>query len=299
MRTTFYVVPASIALLVLAPPASTAEDFTLNCTLPFERIAVIPDPFITCGNAGSRQNGAPLSAADARQAAVKNNLCADPHDPFTLNFAILSEMQAQTPAKSTLANSRNSLHSFFPLNGTRIGEGDVARLLAFILDAHVSDCEGGEDVNCQSSGVSSNDFHIPLMDPTKPNPRKMPECTSVIAEMIPHFRPAAWSTLDLRTPVNNPVRVTGQLFYDDAHEPCVMAGGTLVGESPQRITLWEIHPVYALDVCSSRDPAQCDVTSASAAMWTPYDQWVIHNSQNVEATGKSERTACAKTAAKH
>jgi len=292
MRTTFFVVPASIVLLVLAPPASTADDFTINCPLPFKRIAVVPDPFITCGNAGATESGAPLSAAAARQAAAKNNLCADASNPVTVNFAILTAMQAETPAKSTLAASRDSLHAFFPLNGTNIGEGTVARLLAFILDAHISDCEGGEDVNCQSSGLSSNDFHIPLMDPTKPNPRKLPECTSVIAEMIPHFRPAAWSLIDLRTPVYNPVRVIGQLFYDDAHEPCVMAGGTLVGESPQRITLWEIHPVYALDVCSSRDPAQCDVSSDSTTVWIPYDEWFEHNGQNTQATGQSERTAC-------
>jgi hypothetical protein len=37
-----------------------------------------------------------------------------------------------------------------------ISQGIIfARTLAFILDAHVSDCEGGEDVNCQDSGVSS------------------------------------------------------------------------------------------------------------------------------------------------
>jgi len=119
----------------------------------------------------------------------------------------------------------------------------------------------------------------------------------VIAEMIPHFRPATWSMIDLRTPVNNPVRVTGQLFYDDAHEACVMAGGTLVGESPQRISLWEIHPVYAIDVCSSTDPTQCDVSSNSSAVWTPYDQWVTGNLGQVQATGRSERTECG--TAKH
>jgi hypothetical protein len=191
-----------------------------------------------------------------------------------------------------LVRSRDSLRSFFPLNGRKIGEGDVVRLVAFIKDAHISDCESGEDVNCETPGVESNDFHIPLMDPTKPNPRNRPECTSVTAEISPHFRPAKWSIIDLRTPVKNPVRVSGPLFYDDAHEPCVMTGGTLVGESPQRISLWEIHPVYALDVCSSTDPRQCDVSSDSAAVWTPYDQWVDHNLDKVEATGREQRGQC-------
>jgi hypothetical protein len=103
MRTMLYIVPASMVLLVLGSPASTADDFKSNCTLPFDQIAVKPDPFITCGNAGSKQNGAPLSAAAARQANAKNNLCADASAPITVDFAILTEMQAQTPAKSTLS----------------------------------------------------------------------------------------------------------------------------------------------------------------------------------------------------
>jgi hypothetical protein len=292
MRTTFYALPASIVLLVLASPASTADDFKLNCTLPFDRIAVKPDPFIACGNTGSGKNGAALDAAKMRQANAKNDFCADASAPVTVDFAILAEMQAKSPAKSTLANSRDSLRAFFPLNGTKIGEGDVARILAFILNAHISDCESGEDVNCETAGVTSNDFHIPLMDPTKPNPRHLPECTSVTAELSPHFRPTAWSTIDLRTPVKNPVRVTGPLFYDDAHEPCVMAGGNLVGAAPKRISLWEIHPVYALDVCSSTDPAKCDVSSDSATVWMPYDQWVAVNSSKVQATGRTQRTEC-------
>jgi hypothetical protein len=295
MRTMLCIVPASMVLLVLGSPASTADDFKLSCTLPFDQIAVKPDPFVACGNAGSGKNGAMLDTAKMRQASAKNNLCADASAPSTVDFAILTEMQARSPAKSTLAHSRESLHAFFPLNGTKIGEGDVVRILAFVLEAHISDCEEGEDVNCESAWVASNDFHIPLMDPTQPNARKRPECTSVTAEIIPHFRPAAWSMIDLRTPVKNPVRVTGQLFYDDAHEPCVMAGGTLVGESPQRISLWEIHPVYALDVCSSTDPAQCDVSSDSAAVWTPYDQWVIRSLDKVQATGRSERSECGKS----
>src|SRR5579864_6308615 len=204
MRTTFPVVPASIALLVLAPPASTADDFKLNCTLPFDSIAAKPDPFTQCGNSGSHNNGSLPSPAIQRQANAKNNLCADASNPITVDFDILSEMQAQSPRKSSLAHNRNSLHAFFPLNGTKIGEGDVVRIVAFILNAHISDCESGEDVNCETYGVAANDFHIPLMDPTKPNPRSRPECTSVTAEMIPHFRPAAWSVIDLKTPVNIP-----------------------------------------------------------------------------------------------
>jgi hypothetical protein len=299
MRTTICVVPASIVLLVLAPPASTADNFQLNCTLPFNKIATKPDPFLACGNDGSGSRGATLRAAKVLENNAKNNFCADYSNPITVDFAILTAMQTQAPAKSTLTHNRNSLHGFFPLNGKMIGEGDLVRLLAFVKEAHISDCESGEEVNCDSTGVANNDFHIVLMDPTKTNARNLPECTSVIAEISPHFRPLQWSTIDLRTPVTNPVRVTGPLFYDNDHEPCVMAGGNLVGESPQRISLWEIHPLYALDVCSSTDPKQCDVTSDSSAVWQPYDQWVSHNLDKVQATGQSERSECTPKSGQH
>ena len=39
-------------------------------------------------------------------------------------------------------------------------------------------------------------------------------------------------------------RFTGQLFFDASHRPCVNGKG-----SPKRSSLWEIHPVYALDIC--------------------------------------------------
>src|SRR5580692_7329382 len=109
MRTMLSIVPASMVLLVLGSPASTADDFKLSCTLPFDQIAVKPDPFVACGNAGSGKNGAMLDTAKMRQASAKNNLCADASAPSTVDFAILTEMQARSPAKSTLAHSRESL----------------------------------------------------------------------------------------------------------------------------------------------------------------------------------------------
>ena len=74
-------------------------------------------------------------------------------------------------------------------------------------EAHISDCNGGEEVNCKKTGSEVNDIHIPLIDPTSPNPQTVDECNSVTAEMIPHFRPATWSEFDMKTPVSNPVRV--------------------------------------------------------------------------------------------
>jgi hypothetical protein len=297
MRKSLLATFASASLLAGIPALLTADIFTLpsNCTLPFDQIATKPDPVQQCGADGSSESHGAVDTAKALQDEAKNNFCADASSPVTVDFANLIAMQQQAPPKSALVGGRNALHGFFSLGGNQIGEGTVVRLLAFIKEAHTSDCEGGEDVNCNLNGVANNDFHIVVMDPLQKNPRNLPECDGVIVEMSPHFRPAAWSQIDLKTPIKNPVRVTGALFYDDEHEPCSMAGGKLTGHSgdPDRISLWEIHPIYALDVCMNTDPTKCDVTSTSAATWMPYDQWVTKPWGQFQATGKQERTACS------
>lgn len=276
------------------------DDFKLppDCVLPFDSIATKPDPAASCGFDGAGNGGAALDPGKVLEDHAKDNFCAGMSAVTTIDFSILETMQAAAPPKEPLATSRDSLREFFPINGSRIGEGTVVRLLAFIKEAHISDCELGEEVNCKTSGVPNNDFHIPLVDATKPDARNLPECTSVTAEMSPHFRPAKWSEIDLKTPVY-PVRVTGPLFYDNSHVPCRLEGGKLTGPGPQRISLWEIHPVYALDVCRSPDPAKCDVESQSPAMWAPYDQWVDANPDKVAATGKKQRSECGGSGKKH
>jgi hypothetical protein len=46
------------------------------------------------------------------------------------------------------------------------------------------------------------------------------------------------------------VRLTGPLFYDASHKPCILnsAGKVIRRESPARQTIWEIHPVYSIEV---------------------------------------------------
>lgn len=288
---------ALAGLLVLAAGAMSrlpGDDFKLprGCKLPFDKIATKPDPFLSCGNIGSDKHGNPPATAKALEDEAKNNFCADRKIMTAVDFNILKEMQKQAPEKSQLSRSRQALHDFFRVGARKIGEGSVVRLKAFVKEAHISDCEDGEEVNCKQKGVAHNDFHIPLVDPTVSNPRDQDECTSVTAEMSPHFRPAAWSQIDLKTPVRNPVRVTGPLFFDDSHEPCTVQNGKLTGPNPRRISLWEIHPVYALEVCAKEDPAQCDAHSNSRKLWVPYNQWVKQSGAVTEATGEKYRREC-------
>jgi len=167
------------------------------------------------------------------------------------------------------------------------------RLKAWILNAHVSDCPGGESVNCSMSGFANNDLHIPLLDPRVGEGRAQDECTSVTAEISPHFRPAAWSELDTKTPIKNVVRVTGPLFFDDSHQPCKTPNHTSPGNAaPFRSSLWEIHPLYELEVCANAEPDGCDVNSSNTEEWIPYDKWVTRPDSVTEPTGKKQRAAC-------
>jgi hypothetical protein len=82
-----------------------------------------------------------------------------------------------------------------------------------------------------------------------------------LGEISPHFRPAQWERDRLRETRAHPVRITGQLFFDAAHTV-----------SPKRISLWEIHPVYGIDVCINGTIASCPAGNESK--WMPLHQWV-------------------------
>src|SRR5271157_3117223 len=291
------------ALLSTAAVAQKSQ-FRLppGCTLPFDDIATKPDPFQQCGNCGvvsTKAQGTEVQAK-ALQSQAKNNFCADTSAVTVIDFASLRKMGATAKQKgweTTDLTSRQPLHSFFKLNGKSIGEGDVVRLKAWILDAHVSDCAAGEEVNCGTPGFVNNDLHIPLVDPSAGG-QKQGECTSVTAEISPHFRPSSWSNLDMKTPVKNVVRITGPLFYDNAHKPCLTPNSTSAPTGdPARSTLWEVHPVYNLEVCASSDASKCDVSSDDKTVWIAYDQWVSdpNNQQATAATGAKARdeSSCA------
>ena len=72
----------------------------------------------------------------------------------------------------------------------------LVTLEGFVLDAKHDDSyvlgsgpEGfkGEGVNCKNSLFDWNDIHIALGETASAE-----ECSSVTAEIIPHFRPAVW-----------------------------------------------------------------------------------------------------------
>ena len=66
---------------------------------------------------------------------------------------------------------------------------------------------------------------------------------------------------------SNPVRIRGPLFFDASHVPCAPDKEA----NPARLWLWEIHPVYAIDVCSETTIAACRIDDES--LWTPLNEF--------------------------
>jgi hypothetical protein len=148
-------------------------------------------------------------------------------------------------------------------NGARVGEGSIVRHVAFLSHPRYSNTSKGESVNCKHGGAANNDIHVDLV--AAPDD---PACRSITAEISPHFRPRAWERDVLDTVRDRPLRVTGHLFFDAAHRPCRNDSD---GVQPKRASLWEIHPVYAIDVCRRRTLRGCRATDESA--WIPLESY--------------------------
>lgn len=238
------------AVLLSAALGLSAHADTLkpNCTLPFASIATNTSIDTKCGDSGDASGA--LSAQDE----VKNNFCAT-GKPVALSFSDYAPLQSA--AVKVLGSSysppadRSKLQNLVTIGDEKVGEGDVVEIIAFVDNARYSDVEDGESVNCHLTGDSDSDVHIPLVE-TKGDA----ECTSVTAEISPHFRPTSWTPSNLNK-LTAPVRITGQLFFDASHKPC--ANGKT--ENPQRRAVWEIHPVYSIDV------------QGTDGEWIPLDQF--------------------------
>ena len=252
-----------VALLAVAAPALAADTFTPPCELPFAAIAKPQSIDQTCGISGLSTAKPALIAQDT----VKNNFCAK-GEPVVLTFDVYPALQAA--GEKALGGphyvpplDRTPLQKLFPLNGQTIGEGTVVTLAGYVEKAHYSDVSEGEGVNCNLKHDADNDIHIPIVATSGAN-----ECTSVTAEISPHARPEAWTPSNLDKP-SVPLRFTGQLFFDAEHRPCNAEGKA---SGAKRVSVWEIHPVYGVDVCTAAEASQCD--AGNDKVWTPLHTWV-------------------------
>jgi hypothetical protein len=235
-----------------------AEALAPACTLPFASLEQHHPIDDSCGPDGAASADTPQSL----QNDAKNNFCAA-GPPVNVNFDVLRQMQQAAANNVTfgsdrsLPDDRSQLLNLSTSAGS-LGEGTEARVAAFVMDAHYSNLGKGESVNCKTGDKESNDIHIVLAETSD----ETDQCNSATAEMSPHFRPDVWNP-DVLNEKDTSIfqsgspkhmfRFTGQLFFDASHRPCSNGKG-----SPKRSTLWEIHPVYAVDICI--DPSgQCTV----------------------------------------
>ncbi len=274
--------------LCLSPHNSSAAEsqrFEPGCAgLPFEKIKLAHPIDQTCP-AGGSDAGPSGNAPHRLQNEAKNDFCATgvaqavTMDAFQHLQTIVNNMKGlQWGEAESLPPDRSVLRGLKIIDKGRsltLGEGTKVMFVGFVLEAEHDDLETGEDVNCNKPGKENNDIHISLAD-APPGTRPITDalrCQAITAEISPHYRPAIWDGFDgaksLRALKNRPIRITGTLLFDAAHRPC--ENGAPLGKNPLRISVWEIHPVYAIDVCKNNTLARCSISDNTA--WTPYEQF--------------------------
>lgn len=239
-----------VALMTL-PFAHTQDGapFTAGCTPMFTPLTHPIDS--DCGIEGA-------STADDKklEAKAKNNFCAT-GSPARLTFLSFDKLQQLTKSSSfDLGDDRSGARKIHTTSdGKLVGEGDLVTFAGFVIRADTANRSSGETVNCKKGGVARNDIHIHIA-PTA-SKAKANFCKAVIAEMSPHLRPDHWTGGNLMLPDDVPIRLTGHLFYDTSHKSA-QCPSAAKDKAKARVSSWEIHPVYQVDVCKFTTLQTCD-----------------------------------------
>jgi hypothetical protein len=192
-------------------------------------------------------------------------------DAIALTFPDFARLQAKAEAKleghySTLgAVDIAKLHSL-KLHGKSVGERHLVEIVGYIAVLPGNSkphANTGESVNCRLHGSKNNDFHISLT----PEPGGS-EYKGIVVEMIPQQRNKKWTTRRLRAiqKAGLMVRVSGQLFFDNHHRVNSDPDHN-IGNQPKRMSLWEVHPITAFDVCTK---SKCAIDGSG---WQPLAKW--------------------------
>jgi hypothetical protein len=254
---------AAVMVTIAALPATVASAQAQTCANPFFPGPATAIDSSTCTLAGN-------DGAETNQNEAKNNFCpstaAAAAKPIKISDMVA--LQKKVQKNKTIPFGNYTTHPLTTNPGPAInraplvalGEGKQVILQGFVEDARQ---EGAESVNCTTNVPNTDlyhDIHIYLV--AQPG---QAECLSVVSEMIPRHRPAAWTATQVEAVATAklPVRVTGQLMFDSSHTPC--QGSSAVTGDPARASLWEIHPIYKFEVC----PAG----TCSAGGWVAIEAW--------------------------
>lgn len=267
----------AVSLFIVFSYRGRAQSFDPGCQLPFDAIRKHHPIDDTCPRRGDVLDppADAQAAAHASQNEAKNNFCRS-GSPALVTFSSFKKLQkklnqkvspAKTWTRDNLPTDRSVLKGIHKTtDGVLLGEGNVVMLSAWLMKRR----QGSEEsCNCQGSTKEATDIHVVLIDNS--NRDNTPECQSVTAEVSPHFEPENWDSHALLLAEAHPFRFTGQLMYDAAHRPC--SGNPLkpAAMAPKRISSWEIHPVYAIDVCKKKSLQNCKANDSTA--WTPLNEW--------------------------
>ena len=121
-------------------------------------------------------------------------------------------------------------------------EGHAVTVVGYLVGAKEENTDGGESCNCNDPSVLF-DYHLYLADQPGVYINK-----AVVVEMTPRWRAVnpTWGTADnnyagfktIKGLVNQEVRVTGWLLFDEEH---------LDEVGQYRATVWEIHPITTFE----------------------------------------------------
>jgi hypothetical protein len=188
--------------------------------------------------------------------ATKNSLClTGAPTPITIGDLLTLQTDLDQCPALKLGNAqsppgdRRCLSSLSAC-AKKLREGTSVRLVGYVVKPHANT---GEGVNCKCTDVDANDLHITIV-----TSKGDLDCSGIVTEMIPHFRPAEWSqkALSVVEKAGTPVRIEGPLFADISHlpRPCGEKGRT---GDPPRSSVWEIHPIKRFQVCAFKTRKKC------------------------------------------
>src|SRR5262249_34588776 len=195
-----------------------AQEFKPKSELPkqLREIAQDHDIDTSCGPPGDAEK-----TKNQLQNEQKNNFFIT-GDPVTITYDTFIRLEKAAEDRgiphggdNALPEDRSVLKDFLEDRGVTLGEGMLVRFVAQMIEARHSNTSNGESVNCHDTGEEDNDVHVDLG-----KKHDDPPCSSVTAEISPHFRPDIWFDIVDQDFGDRPLRFTGPLFFDASHTPC-------------------------------------------------------------------------------
>jgi hypothetical protein len=230
--------------------------FHPGCNMPFTS-SPVADIDGQCSIEGAGQSDAKIAESKA-----KNDFCVSTAHVIPIAYENFDDLTNGTDFRQSA--DRSGLAKVATVGGAQIGEGTYVQYAGVLLHAQYSNKSKGEAVNCNIPGEDTNDIHIQLVKTVGDDDA----CDSVTAQMSPHFRPETWTPDKLNSLKDHMIRLSGPLFFDSSHAPCRDGKRP----NPQRISVWEIHPVYAVDVCRQAITAGKG-EAPTCKDWVPLEEW--------------------------